>query len=347
MGGYPTNLGDASVAEIEKEVDRERGQVADTIDALQSKISVNGLVDEVLKVVSANGREVSRALGRSVRENPLPLILTGVGLAWLMASSSGSGAQSRARGDADSDEWERLRRSGSTRKTSESSASPPFVGDGIQRVSGAEAVAEADKGYAPSESPSSERGVPGGLQETLGGLGETARDALAGAGNTISTVTDSLAHAGGRARAEVEQRTRGVQESLMSVLDEQPLVLGGLALALGAALGGVLPRTASEDKLMGSQADRLKKSAADVFATESAKVSSVAGAVANEAMEIVDEAAGALSRQIPDGAALVEKAKDAARDATDRLKTVAEEEAKQQALGSTITTEPVHPEKST
>ena len=87
MAEFNTNPGDRSVTELEREVDRERERVSATIDELQSRASVGSLVDQLVKAVGDNGGEVSRNLGRSLRDNPLAALLTGVGLAWLMAGS--------------------------------------------------------------------------------------------------------------------------------------------------------------------------------------------------------------------------------------------------------------------
>ena len=87
MAEFSTNPGDRSVTELEREVDRERERVSATIDELQARASVGSLVDQVVKAVGENGGEVSRNLGRSLRDNPLAALLTGVGLAWLMAGS--------------------------------------------------------------------------------------------------------------------------------------------------------------------------------------------------------------------------------------------------------------------
>ena len=87
MAEFSTNPGDRSVSELEREVDRERERVSATIDELQARASVGSLVDQLVKAVGENGGEVSRNLGRSLRDNPLAALLTGVGLAWLMAGS--------------------------------------------------------------------------------------------------------------------------------------------------------------------------------------------------------------------------------------------------------------------
>ena len=87
MAEFSTTPGDRSVGELEREVDRERERVSATIDELQARASVGSLVDQLVKAVGENGGEVSRNLGRSLRDNPLAALLTGVGLAWLMAGS--------------------------------------------------------------------------------------------------------------------------------------------------------------------------------------------------------------------------------------------------------------------
>ena len=95
MAEFHTDPGDRSVSELEREVDHERERVSATIDELQSRASMGNIVDQLVKAVSENGGEVSRNLGRSLRDNPIAALLTGVGLAWLMAGSSrGSGKQS-------------------------------------------------------------------------------------------------------------------------------------------------------------------------------------------------------------------------------------------------------------
>ena len=87
MAEIGTDPGDRSVTELEREVDRERERVSATIDELKGRASAASLVDQLVKAVGENGGEVSRNLGRSLRDNPLAALLTGVGLAWLMAGS--------------------------------------------------------------------------------------------------------------------------------------------------------------------------------------------------------------------------------------------------------------------
>ena len=103
MAEFSTNPGDRSVTELEREVDRERERVSATIDELQARASVGSLVDQLVKAVGENGGEVSRNLGRSLRDNPLAALLTGVGLAWLMAGSGRPRDEGRDWEDPDRD----------------------------------------------------------------------------------------------------------------------------------------------------------------------------------------------------------------------------------------------------
>ncbi|MEO3435210.1 DUF3618 domain-containing protein [Inquilinus sp. CAU 1745] len=76
-----------SSAEIEREVERTREQVSHTLDELRLRMSPGQLIDQALDYAKdSGGAEFGRNLGRSVRDNPLPILLIGAGVGWLMAS---------------------------------------------------------------------------------------------------------------------------------------------------------------------------------------------------------------------------------------------------------------------
>ena len=56
--------------------------------------------------------------------------------------------------------------------------------------------------------------------------------------------------------AAARARTRQAQYRAVSALEERPLLFGGLAVALGALLGALIPRTEYEDKIVGQVRDR-------------------------------------------------------------------------------------------
>ena len=104
-----TDPGSKSAAEIEREVREERAHVEQTLDAIQDRLSPGQLVDQAVTYIrTSGGSDFVRNLGDSVRQNPIPIALVGVGLAWMMfASSRGEGYRSSTYwGDDDLDEYE-------------------------------------------------------------------------------------------------------------------------------------------------------------------------------------------------------------------------------------------------
>lgn len=59
-----------------------------------------------------------------------------------------------------------------------------------------------------------------------------------------------------RARVRTRRATRRAQHRMVSALEERPIMFGGLAVALGALLGALIPSTEYEDKIVGQVRDR-------------------------------------------------------------------------------------------
>ena len=328
MAELNTNPGDRSVSDLEREVDRERERVSATIDELQSRASVGGLFDQVVKVVGENGGEVSRNLGRSLRDNPLAALLTGVGLAWLMA---GSGKPRD--GEAGWDEADQVYR----RQERDQWAVTPGRGASVSAGGAGESWPLSE--HADGEDAAGEDGlrervadmagrVGGGVAGALGDVRERASDlshaagaGLHRAGETLRDAGGAVRHRAGSAKRDAAGAGQDLLRGLDSLMEDQPLVAGAIALALGAAVGGALPRSRIEDRLLGEQSDRAMQ-AARAFAREQAsKAQETASAVAAEAVSIADEVSADLGRKLPSGEEIVDVAEDKVRDAANRLRT--------------------------
>ena len=83
---------DAPPDVIESQIDAKRADISRTLSQLEQRFSPNQMMD----YVRDNGGEVAENLGRSFKRNPVPFIVTGIGLAWLMSTTQGS---DRARDD--------------------------------------------------------------------------------------------------------------------------------------------------------------------------------------------------------------------------------------------------------
>lgn len=77
--------GHKSPQEIEAQINHTRAELSETLDAISRKLSPGELVDQALGYLRGPNEFVSH-LGESVKRNPVPVALVGIGLSWLMVS---------------------------------------------------------------------------------------------------------------------------------------------------------------------------------------------------------------------------------------------------------------------
>jgi ElaB/YqjD/DUF883 family membrane-anchored ribosome-binding protein len=77
--------------QLEQEADQTRAQLSATLEELRAQITPGQVIDRVVDYASEGpAAEFLSNLRREIRENPLPLVLIGIGIAWLMVASSRS-----------------------------------------------------------------------------------------------------------------------------------------------------------------------------------------------------------------------------------------------------------------
>ena len=357
---------------LEREVNAERGRVAETLDALQEKMSVGNIVDDVVRSFSRYGGDMAGNLGRQVRSNPLPLILTGIGLAWLMTSSGRDRYRYREDDylwDTDDDDiydedfvgTRRYGAAGAVRPYGTAGVAGPYgethrdTGPGTgDRIRSATGSAASSVGGAAS---SAARGVGSAASSAASGIGSAASGAANAASSGARGAYYGARHAGESVREGAYRAGRGAYDAglysvrrLDDMIHDHPLAMGALALAAGAAIGGALPRTRTEDEYLGEYSDHAKEAARETYERESEKARRVAGAVAEEARHIYDEkaeqarhaydeTAAEVDRRLRDAAnesrSVTDRAKAEATDAAERLRNAATSEAQRQHLGDT------------
>ncbi|WP_296254968.1 MULTISPECIES: DUF3618 domain-containing protein [unclassified Pseudomonas] len=234
--------------ELELEIDQRRASIGSLVDALESKLSPGQMVDQALAYAKGNGGEFFTNLGNTVKANPLPTVLTSVGLLWLAlgqnrkpASDEGSvfgGLADRASGIAE--------QVGDT------------FGNAKARVQETAAKMKAKASHVSDQAS--------GLGDSVSDLGHRAQDGLSDANARL--------HSGAQQAGETLRRQgQNLQSSLTYMLREQPLAVAAIGVALGAALGAALPATEKENQLMGAASDkvtgRVKDLATDTYSKAS------------------------------------------------------------------------------
>lgn len=252
----------STTEQLERESEQCRAALRESLAELRSRMTPGHVLDEVLGYTrdSSGAAFVDNLKHRAV-DNPLPLALVGTGLAWLMMGGSGGRAHPHSHRQP-------------------YAAGPPRPDDG------------PDIHTEPS----------GGIGEMASHLGDTAGDLGRRVGETAAAVGDSLSSAydsvAGRARsgaAAVGQagvaagdRAASMAGGLGRLWHEQPLVVAGLGIAVGAAIGALLPATEAENRLLGSTRDKLKDEAEDFALRQLDKADKVAEHAFKEARDAAE-----------------------------------------------------------
>jgi len=241
----------------------------------------------------SEGMDVLGGLGQRLIQNPIPLAVAAIGLGWLLTSNMGSTRRDRYGGrydyggyggadrrDIASADWPR----GSTHSTRHvprgrageaprdiESADWPDTGPGVtdRLRGGVSGAGEGISGAAQS--------VGSGLSSAAQAVGEAASDAASYVAETAGSVASSAAQAGsslysgarrvGNVTYAAARRGgygavrygRRTQRSFVHLVEEEPLLVGAVGLAIGAAVGVALPRTEMEDRYVGPYRDSLRE----------------------------------------------------------------------------------------
>ncbi|MER9741825.1 hypothetical protein [Mesorhizobium sp. M0187] len=136
-----------------------------------------------------------------------------------------------------------------------------MVGAGLAWLmfgSGTSNTAHRSAGYPLPSAPGRHdvAGERGGLGGTLSDAAESLSSSAASVGDTISS-TARAAAAGLTGSAANASSTTGdmaakASRSAQDLLEDQPLAVAAVGLAIGAAIGAILPHTATEDEQLGA-----------------------------------------------------------------------------------------------
>lgn len=244
--------------------------------------------------------EMRDTLIETIRQNPVPAALAGVGIAWLLMNRSSLASRHRGhQGHSDRSPGRRAPAgydsAGTSLRASARHGSEEMVSVG-HRAS--DAVSHAAHGIART------------ANDALTQIGEAAHHASESAGAALQGVLSATENASGHAAHAASQlahdasdiastaldgawsQARRVERGFESTLRENPLAVGAAVLVAGAALGYALPRTKPEDALMGPSRDRFIRSAEAVVQDATEAVGHVTQQTGDAAKHAIENAVG-------------------------------------------------------
>lgn len=310
--------------ELQREVDLQRDRVESRLDSLQARLSPGQFLDEALRYTREGpGAEYVDNLKRSATQNPIPVALLGLSLAWLMArpaapASQDHTAQDRTAYDDDFDydpfplatvKGSSLQRLGHM-PYDDGRHQSEFADDAGRKYRAFADEAGNRAGHFVDETGNTFRGFmdeagnritdfrdeAGNLLDEATGWAShswrAAGSAMRRAKEGIDSLRDRTMHAGEGLYRRADQFGGGVEHFLR----DQPLVAGALAFAIGAAIGAAAPHTREEDELMGEASDRLKdravEEARDLYREGKEQVQQRYGEAKDEAARLYEESGG-------------------------------------------------------
>jgi len=256
---------------LERNIDATRSEVRGTLDALQARLSPGQLVDRALTFMRENGGEFAGNLGTSVKQHPLPVLLTGMGLLWMMMSRNAPPGASRGYATARKSEVEGLSDEALVDLDEREGLSHDNIGGPSTSADGGESG-----GIRKRVS-----GAASGMGSRLSGAASGARERMHGMAGSVSGRASAVSHRMSGAAQSARSQARRAGESFNDLLYEQPLLVGALGIAVGALIGAALPPTEAEDRALGETRDRLMQRAKEVGSEQYSK-----------AREFVSETAG-------------------------------------------------------
>jgi hypothetical protein len=240
--------------QLERETDEERARISETLTELRARMTPGHVVDQLVDYANdSSGGTFFRNLRQQAVDNPVPVALVGAGLAWLAISGrqrdSTSGARVHNRTTASNLQ-------DTARETADSVA---------DTTSSTYAAASELAGDATARAQGAARSAADSVAETASATYGVAADQARRAGETLQ-----------KSASDMRSKVTETRRSIMDFFHEQPLVLAGIGLAIGAAIGAASPSTEVEDATTGESSDALKKETADLAGEQLKKGQAVA-----------------------------------------------------------------------
>lgn len=294
-GDDPSNRVDDPAA-IRAEIDETRSRMSETLDELGERLNPTvvkervkdtireatiGRVEHMARNAADKVNDTGRGMADTIRDNPIPAAMVGVGLAWLLLNGrradSGHVAKYRyyqgREWDA-ADEYEEGEELGASGKVERVRERASEIAGTVRSKTKEKAGELADRAQQMAGT------VKERAHDVAGRVNERAHDVAGRVNERAHDVAGSV--------AETSRRQARRMEDLFY---ENPLAIGAVTLAAGFAVGLGAPRTDVEVRLMGDARDKVVDRVRGMAEEKKEQAQHVAERVIEEGKESLKEAA--------------------------------------------------------
>jgi uncharacterized protein YjbJ (UPF0337 family) len=233
-----TSSGEHDPAAIQANIEQTRAEMSETIDAIQEKLSPTNIKEQVKEQVQETFVEAKD----SVREATI-------------GAAKGAGSTM----------WETIKQN-----PLPAAIAGLSVGWLVRKgSSSSSSTRQRPHSYQVYRSDHQSQPASGQVQQRAGQLADQAQET---AGQLANQARNQAEHYAGQAQEQASQATDWLQQKLQ----QNPLAVGAVAVALGTAVGLSLPETHMEDQLMGDMRDSLMHKAQETAKETMHKAQNVA-----------------------------------------------------------------------
>jgi ElaB/YqjD/DUF883 family membrane-anchored ribosome-binding protein len=244
---------DAETAEKVMEIELTREEMHDTVEAIGERLTPAAIAESAKETVrdatvgkvedmaqsargalddaSTTATEARNGIIDTIRQNPIPAAMAGIGLAWLWTH--------RSQGQTYT--------SGTWRRGSGYYTEPRYAGDR----------------YGETYRYGSTGGAKGAVTSKVGEVGDRVSDVgervSERAGQAVESVSDQFDRLGDRMSDVPDQmgyRVQDLSEQARNLIEDSPLAVGAVAVAVGTAIGAAIPATSTERRVLRPAAER-------------------------------------------------------------------------------------------
>lgn len=277
-----SNISDAEA--IERDLARTRARMDSRLDELQDHLTPKQMLNDAFAYFrGGDGSGFTDELVGKAKANPLPVALTAIGIAWLMASSQQSGVRAT---------------------TSNLKVKPLYPDDLDAKLRLAEGNVDrsaydddADYAIGLDDARGHALGILRSASDTAASYTQRVKDALAAAGQSVRNASHDLTSSGSKTLGQLgesvsNQSTKlyeGTQtmaqssRTALTSLTSNPFALGAVAALVGLVAGSLIPTFDDEEHALGAVAKKLKTTGRDL----AQDVVDRGGRIANDTLDAV------------------------------------------------------------
>lgn len=254
------------------EIERTRAQMSETTDAIQNRLSAENMKeqakDRVRKATVGKAEGAWSTMMDTIRQNPMPAALTGIGLTWLFMSGKKQDAPRVRYRKRPYDTY------GYRAPYDEPSPydDPRYEERKMGGSSAGEALSRAQDRAGETAGRARDK------------VGETADHAQDKAGEIVHRTQDQASRLGDQA----QHQARRARDGFERMSRENPLAVGALAVGIGAAVGLAIPATGKENRVMGETRDNFVEKTQEKAQEAQQKVQQVAHEAQSAAQQEAD-----------------------------------------------------------